>query len=84
VRAMTQNQVGNLEVDPGEGFGFGFGIILDPIAAKTAWGKGSFTWAGIYGTKFWVDPDARLSVVILTNVAGQVPNDAVEQVLYPQ
>ena len=43
-----------------------------PAAAdKSPKGRGSFGWSGIYGTDFWVDPQARMSVVILTNVAGE-------------
>jgi CubicO group peptidase (beta-lactamase class C family) len=83
VRAMTENQVGTLTGDPGEGFGYGVGVVVDPVAAKSARGKGTYTWAGIYGTSFWIDPEARLSVVILTNVAaGPSPEDAVEKALY--
>jgi CubicO group peptidase (beta-lactamase class C family) len=55
----------------GEGFGYGFGVVLDPAAAKTRQGKDTFGWGGIYGTDFWVDPQARLSVVVLTNTAGE-------------
>jgi CubicO group peptidase (beta-lactamase class C family) len=54
----------------GEGFGCGFGVYVDPVAAKTQRSKGTFGWGGIYGTDFWVDPQARLSVVVLTNVSG--------------
>ena len=83
VRAMTENQVGALTGDPGEGFGYGVGVVVDPVAAKSAWGKGAYSWDGIYGTSFWIDPEARLSVVILTNVAGgPSPGDAVEKALY--
>lgn len=55
--------------DPGNEFGFGFGIVRDPDVVKTPKGAGSWEWAGIYGTTFWVDPVARLSVVALTNTA---------------
>jgi len=29
----------------------------------------AWNWGGLYGTHFWVDPTARLSVVVLTNTA---------------
>jgi CubicO group peptidase (beta-lactamase class C family) len=75
-RAMTENQLGAIAtpfLGPGGAFGFGFGIVVDPAAAKSPKGRGSFGWSGIYGTDFWIDPQARMSVVILTNVAGDSP-----------
>jgi CubicO group peptidase (beta-lactamase class C family) len=75
-RSLNENQIGEREVPflgPGGRFGFGVGVIVDPAAAKTPKGPGTFGWGGIYGTAFWVDPQARLSVVILTNVAGDTP-----------
>ena len=69
-QCMVEDQVPLLTAgDPGNGFGFGFGIVRDPDAAKTPKGVGSWGWAGIYGTTFWVDPAVRLSVIALTNTA---------------
>jgi CubicO group peptidase (beta-lactamase class C family) len=69
-QSMVEDQVPLLTAgDPGNGFGFGFGIVRDPDAAKTPKGVGSWGWAGIYGTTFWVDPAVRLSVIALTNTA---------------
>jgi len=85
-RSLTENQIGEREVPflgPGGRFGFGVGVIVDPAAAKTPKGPGTFGWGGIYGTGFWVDPQARLSVVILTNVAGDTPLERdLEQAIY--
>jgi CubicO group peptidase (beta-lactamase class C family) len=75
-RAMRENQLGDKAspvIAPGFHFGFGVGVIVDPAAAKSPRGPGSFGWSGIYGTDFWVDPQAQMSVVILTNVAGDSP-----------
>jgi len=72
-RAMRENQLGEAAapfLGPGAQFGFGVGIIVDPAASKSPKGRGSFGWSGIYGSDFWVDPQARMSVVIFTNVAG--------------
>jgi CubicO group peptidase (beta-lactamase class C family) len=67
---MVEDQVPLLAAgDPGSGFGLGFGIVRDPFVAKTPKGVGSWGWGGIYGTTFWVDPVAGLSVVALTNTA---------------
>ena len=68
---------------PGARFGFGVGVTADPAAAKSPRGKDTFGWAGVYGTGFWVDPQARLSVVVLTNVAGDTPFDGdLERAVY--
>jgi CubicO group peptidase (beta-lactamase class C family) len=67
---MVEDQVPSLTAgDPGNGFGLGVGIVRDPAAAKTPKNAGSWGWGGIYGTTFWVDPIARLSVIALTNTA---------------
>jgi CubicO group peptidase (beta-lactamase class C family) len=71
-RAMRENQLdasAAQSLQPGTGFGFGVGIVVDPAVAKSPRGRGSFGWSGAYGTDFWIDPQARMSVVILTNVA---------------
>jgi CubicO group peptidase (beta-lactamase class C family) len=84
-RAVNENQLGTASgaaLGPGFGFGFGFGVLLDPAAAKSLRGPGSFGWGGIYGTGFWVDPQAKLSVVIMTNVAGQGIEKELEQAIY--
>ncbi len=69
---MTRNAIGDLVVGPaGPGFGWGLGVAVlkDPAEAKLPLGAGAWSWAGVYGTNFWVDPAARLSVVALTNTA---------------
>jgi CubicO group peptidase (beta-lactamase class C family) len=74
-RAMRENQLGS--------FGFGVSVLVDPAPSKSARGRGTFGWAGIYGTDFWVDPPARLSVIVLTNVAGESPlSSELEKAIY--
>lgn len=77
VEAMTSNQIGELSIKtmtPGRRYGFGVGVAVDPKSIAPR-GKGTWYWGGIYGTGFWVDPEAKLSVVLLTNVAGDWPFD---------
>lgn len=72
VAAMTRNAIGNLPVaaaGPGFGWGLGVAVLKDPVAAKLPLYAGSWNWAGVYGTNFWVDPVQGLSVVALTNTA---------------
>jgi CubicO group peptidase (beta-lactamase class C family) len=81
-RELAKDQTGR--IDAGMTFGLGVGIIDDPGEAKSARRKGAYGWAGIYGTEFWIDPDVKLSVVVLTNVAGQQLDNDVEKALYEQ
>jgi CubicO group peptidase (beta-lactamase class C family) len=85
-RAMRENQLGDRPVSflgRGYGFGFGVGVMVDPAAARSPRSRGAFGWSGAYGTGFWVDPEARLSAVVLTNLAGDTPFPAeVEAAIY--
>ncbi len=77
VQAMTDNQIGELSkktMTAGRRYGFGVGVAVDPKSIAPR-GKGTWYWGGIYGTGFWVDPEAKISVVMLTNVSGDWPFD---------
>lgn len=73
VALMTRNHTGDFRVgfdgnaatsgSSGTGFGLDFSVVYDPAAANTAQGKGSFSWFGIAGTWFWVDPENDLFFV---------------------
>jgi len=70
--AMTRNAIGDLAVSaagPGFGWGLGVAVLKDPAAAKSPVNTGAWNWGGVYGTNFWVDPTAGLTVVALTNTA---------------
>jgi methyl acetate hydrolase len=49
-------------------FGLGFQITMTEGAPVHERGIGSYTWAGIDNTHFWVDPKNGVGVVILTQV----------------
>ncbi|MBW4022072.1 MAG: beta-lactamase family protein [Proteobacteria bacterium] len=75
--ALVQDAVPGLEIDlsgPGWGFGLGVSHLRNPAAAETRATVGSWAWGGVYGTSFWVDPEARLSAVALTNTALEGTN----------
>ena len=60
--------------EPGIGFGLDFAIVMDPAAAKTPEGRGSFYWGGALGTWFWLDPVNDVVVVgMMQNIGGSVP-----------
>ena len=47
----------------GWGFGLGVGVVVDPVAASSSRGRGSFGWDGAHGTDGWVDPERNLAAV---------------------
>jgi CubicO group peptidase (beta-lactamase class C family) len=70
VKLMTTNQVGTLHSAAGLGFGFGF-ETTDRYGANGMDSVGSFGWGGAYGSMYRVDPNARLTMVMMIN---QIPN----------
>lgn len=48
---------------PGMGFGLGFSLVLDDTRQRP--GNGTFSWNGIAGTEFWVDPKNDLFMIFL-------------------
>lgn len=72
---MTNNAIGEMSIFlPGWKFGLGWALLDDPSQTTTPQSRGSWTWSGVYGNLWFVDPAKGLSVVILTNtsVAGMV------------
>lgn len=52
---------------PGMGFGLGFSLVNDDTVQRP--GKGTFSWWGIAGTEFWVDPKNDLFMVFMVQSA---------------
>jgi CubicO group peptidase (beta-lactamase class C family) len=48
---------------PGMGFGLGFSLVEDEKLQRP--GKGTFSWWGIAGTEFWVDPKNDVFMVFM-------------------
>lgn len=81
---MMSNQIGDLRVifDPtgSTAFGFGGSILLDPAAAGSLLSPGSWSWGGVWGHAWNVDPVRKLTIVNLTNTTlegmiGQMVRD---------
>jgi CubicO group peptidase (beta-lactamase class C family) len=87
VDLMAANAIGDIPIMlPGRGFGLGWAVLKDPTAAATPQTPGSWTWGGVYGNAWFVDPAQELSVVIVTNTAiagmtGAFP-DAIRDAVY--
>jgi CubicO group peptidase (beta-lactamase class C family) len=49
----------------GTSFGLGFAIRVDAGRNPMPGSVGDFSWGGITGTLFWVDPQAKLAAVLM-------------------
>jgi CubicO group peptidase (beta-lactamase class C family) len=70
VRRMTTNALPpEIHFANGSTFGLGFGVRSDAAWSRMPGSIGSFTWSGVWGTYFWVDPAEQLVAVQLIQVA---------------
>jgi CubicO group peptidase (beta-lactamase class C family) len=84
---FTTNAIGELPIFlPGWKFGLGWALLDDASQTGTPQSRGSWTWGGVYGNLWFVDPAKGISAVILTNtsVAGMVGAfpDAIRDAVY--
>ena len=70
VKLMSTNQVGTLHATDGRGFGLGFETV-DRLGANGMSQAGAFGWGGAYGSLYRVDPEARLTMVLMFQL---IPN----------
>ncbi|ELI8099552.1 beta-lactamase family protein [Yersinia enterocolitica] len=82
VDEMGRDQTGGIPLPdaPGIGFGLGFSVLRNPLEAASPESIGTWSWGGVYGHSWFVDPLQELSVVALTNtlyegMSGQFVND---------
>ena len=71
VKKMTTNQIGDKTIAfplHGDGFGFGVGVLGDDFAAaeNRPESPGTYGWAGLYLTYFFIDPDRDLAAIVMT------------------
>ena len=66
VRAMRTPQLPEEVEMYGERWGLGMRVVTVPDYPHGL-GVGCYGWSGAYGTHFWVDPENRLSVVMMKN-----------------
>jgi CubicO group peptidase (beta-lactamase class C family) len=68
-RTVEMMRTNHVNPDPlktmpaGTGWGMDFQIVTDAAAAGEAVSNGTFSWFGIAGTWFWIDPVLDLTVV---------------------
>lgn len=53
---------------PGQSFGLGLGVITDPGQSQVISSKGEVSWGGAADTKYWIDPEEDLVVVLMTQL----------------
>jgi CubicO group peptidase (beta-lactamase class C family) len=77
-----RNHVGDLREKDAAGVGFGTisAVVTDPARAEVPYSAGTARWGGVYGHNWFVDPNAGISAVSLTNTAvegcmGRFPVD---------
>src|SRR6266436_4211686 len=84
VALMAQNQIGDInaglmktampelsnDVDffPGIACKWGLGYMINTQPGPAGRSAGSLTWAGIYNSYYWIDPQKRVTGVILTQI----------------
>jgi CubicO group peptidase (beta-lactamase class C family) len=70
VEWMVSNQIGDIPwTDPqfaSDRFGLGFAITTKAGQARLGQSEGSFEWAGIYNTYYWVDPKKKIVGLLFT------------------
>ena len=79
VKLMTTNQVGTLHSTTGLGYGFGFETV-DRFGANGMEPVGAFGWGGAYGSWYAVDPEARLTMVLMIQL---MPNSTDIRTKFP-
>ena len=70
--SLLSNAICDLPISnrgPGWKFALGPMVLTDPGLARHKQGSGTWSWCGLYGCHYWVDPAAGISLVALTNTA---------------
>ncbi|WP_269713530.1 serine hydrolase domain-containing protein [Caulobacter sp. NIBR2454] len=73
---LSEASLAKKPLGPGVGFGLDFATVMDPAAAGTPMGKGTYSWGGAAGTWFWIDPVNDLFVLGMVQVLGRGDDEA--------
>jgi CubicO group peptidase (beta-lactamase class C family) len=68
VELMRSDATGDLKDplgQPGLGFGLGFAVVTDLGATGTLGSVGTYSWGGILGTSYWIDPKERMVGIMM-------------------
>jgi CubicO group peptidase (beta-lactamase class C family) len=89
VELMASNHIRDLPLVLGQsdlrGYRFGLGVrVLDsPAEANTLLSRGSFGWAGAFGTNSWIDPIEQMVGIMLIQRMPDI-NDSELRTLWPR
>ena len=89
VELMASNHIGSLPLDRAasdmRGYRFGLGVrVLDnPAEASALASRGTFGWAGAYGTNSWIDPVENMVGIMLIQCMSD-PADTELRGLWPR
>jgi CubicO group peptidase (beta-lactamase class C family) len=82
IALMASNHTGDLVNGqfgrPARGMGFGLGVqvVEDPVAADLRQSKGTFGWAGAYGTNINIDPQEKMvNIIMMQTSTPQLQRD---------
>jgi methyl acetate hydrolase len=94
ITQMGQNQIGNLQLGimktampelsndvdlfPGIRCGHGLAYVVNAQQGPNGRSAGTLTWAGIFNTYYWLDPQKRVAGVILTQILPFADDRAVK------
>jgi CubicO group peptidase (beta-lactamase class C family) len=89
VELMASNHIGQLPLDRmmsdmrGLRFGLGVRVVDNPAEAAMLSSRGTFGWAGAYGTNSWIDPVESMVGVLLIQRTPD-PSDTELRGLWPR
>ncbi len=82
IELLASNHTGDLVNGqfgrPARGMGFGLGVqvVLDQVAADLRQSKGTFGWAGAYGTNINIDPQEKMvNIIMMQTSVPQLQRD---------
>jgi CubicO group peptidase (beta-lactamase class C family) len=82
IELMSSNHTGDLVNGqfgrPARGMGFGLGmqVVQDPVAAELRQSKGSWGWAGAYGTNVNIEPaEQMVTIIMMQTSTGALQRD---------
>ena len=83
VELMAMNHIGDISVwtyvppgaagNLGDKFGLGFGVRSD-VGMNELGSTGEYMWAGIFNTRFWIDPKEKLAIVMMGQIIPRNPD----------
>ena len=83
VELMGMNHIGDISVwtyvspsaagNLGDKFGLGFGVRSD-AGMNELGSTGEYMWAGIFNTRFWIDPKEQMSIVMMGQIIPRNPD----------